>query len=66
MKTARAVATIALGLLLAGCSDDGTGLEASDLEGTWVASVYEYTDNAEAQNVVDIIQRDGASNPPAE
>ena len=44
-----------------GCDDDGTGLEAQDLRGTWVASVYEYTDNANAQNVTDIIQRDGAS-----
>ena len=44
-----------------GCDDDGTGLEAPDLRGTWVASVYEYTDNADAQNVTDIIQRDGAS-----
>ena len=48
-------------LALAGCSDNGTGLEAVDLQGTWNATVYEYTDNANSSNVVDIIQRDGAS-----
>ena len=55
------VTAIITSLALAGCSDDGTGLEAADLEGTWVASVYEYIDNADALNVVDLIQRDGAS-----
>ena len=52
---------IATGLVLAGCSDDGTGLEAVDLEGMWNAPVYEYTDNANASNVVDVIQTNGAS-----
>ena len=52
---------VAASLVLAGCSDDGTGLEAVDLQGTWIANVYEYTDNANSSNVVDIIQRDGAS-----
>ena len=31
------------------------------MQGSWTASVYEYTDNANSQNVVDIIQRDGAT-----
>ncbi len=44
-----------------GCDDDGTGLEAQDLRGSWAATVYEYTDNSDAVNVIDIIQRDGAS-----
>ena len=52
---------VAVSLVLTGCSDDGTGLEAVDLQGTWNATVYEYTDNANSSNVVDIIQRDGAS-----
>ena len=55
------VTAIAASLVFAGCSDNGTGLEAVDLQGTWIASVYKYTDNANAQNVVDLIQRDGAS-----
>ena len=55
------VTAFAVSLAFAGCSDDGTGLDAEDLEGTWVATVYEYTDNASAQNVLDLIQRDGAS-----
>lgn len=52
--------TLALAVSLAACGDT-TGLDAADLAGTWTATVYEYTDNANAQNVVDIIQRDGAS-----
>ena len=47
--------------VVSACGDDGTGLEATDLQGTWLASVYEYTDNADALNVVDLVQRDGAS-----
>ena len=61
MEVRSMVTVIAASLALGGCNDDGTGLEAVDLEGTWIASVYEYTDSANAQNVVDIIQRDGAS-----
>ena len=58
----RAVMTaVAASLVLTGCSDDGTGLEAVDLQGTWNATVYEYTDNTNSSNVVDIIQRDAAS-----
>ena len=52
---------VAASLVLVGCSDDGTGLEAVDLQGMWNATIYEFTDNANSQNVVDIIQRDGAS-----
>ena len=52
---------VATSLALAGCSDNGTGLEAVDLQGTWLATVHEYTDNANSSNVVDIIQRDAAS-----
>ena len=52
---------VATGLVLAGCSDDGTGLEVVDLEGAWMATVIEFTDNADLQNVVDVLQRDGAS-----
>ena len=54
------VAGIVASVAIAGC-DGGTGLEVADLQGTWIASVYEYTDNGNSQNVVDIIQRDGAS-----
>ena len=53
-------AMMATSLAFVGC-DDTTGLDADDLAGTWTAGVYEYTDNADAQNVVDVIVRDGAS-----
>lgn len=49
-----------LGLAVTAC-DDGMDLDAEGLQGRWIAGVYEYTDNANPQNVVDIIQRDGAS-----
>ena len=61
MKLNRLPPIIALTFAAVGCGDNGTGIEAVDLEGTWVASVYEFTDNANSQNVVDVIQRDGAS-----
>ena len=50
-----------LALVFAACSDSGAGLEAVDLQGTWVASSYEYTDTSNPQNVVDVIPRDSAS-----
>ena len=53
-------AAILISVAISGCGE-GTGLEVADLEGTWVASVYQYTDNGNSQNVVDIIQRDGAT-----
>jgi len=59
MKMRLMVVMIAASLALVGCGDS-TGLDAEDLQGSWVASVYQYTDNANSQNVVDIIQRDGA------
>ena len=61
MKLHRLLPILALVVVMVGCGDDGTGLEAVDLQGTWIASVYEFTDNANSQNLVDIIQRDGAS-----
>lgn len=64
MKVRRVLVIVAISastLGVVGCDDDGTGLEAPDLRGTWAATVYEYTDNDNAQNVTDIIQRDGAS-----
>ena len=61
MKLHRLLLILASAVVTVGCGDDGTGLEAVDLEGIWTASVYQFTDNANPQNVVDIIQRDGAS-----
>ncbi len=49
------------GALLATACGDSTGLDVVDLEGAWMATVIEFTDNADSQNVVDVIQRDGAS-----
>ena len=60
MKTVGIAAMMTAVLALVGCGDS-TGLDAEDLQGSWVATVYEYTDSANSQNVVDIIQRDGAS-----
>ena len=52
---------VATGLVLAGCSDGGTGLEVVDLEGTWNTTVYEYTDNTNSSSVEDVIQTNAAS-----
>lgn len=60
MNTLRSIITLGLATTLIACGDE-TGLEAVDLQGTWSASVYEYTDNSDSQNVVDLIQRDGAT-----
>lgn len=60
MKLLRPISFLALGLVVGACGDE-TGLDAVDLQGTWNATVYEYTDNADAQNVVDLIARDSAS-----
>lgn len=61
MQNHRSLPLLLLVLLMAACGDDGTGIEAVDLAGTWAATVYEFRDNADPQGVVDIIQRDGAS-----
>ena len=61
MKIANLTLALGLTLFLAGCGDSGTGLEATDLEGTWTAAQMEYTDNANSGTVVDIIARDGAT-----
>lgn len=61
MSIRRITMAAAAAILFAGCGDGGTGLDAVDLQGTWTATVYEFTDNANASNVVDIIARDGAT-----
>jgi len=53
--------TLLVFLGVAAACQDGTGLSADDLEGIWVATSYEFTDNANPQSKVDVIQRDGAS-----
>lgn len=60
MNIRRSTMLAAAAVIFTAC-DDGTGLEAVDLEGTWAASVYEFTDNANASNVVDVTVRDGAT-----
>ncbi|MEN8145558.1 MAG: hypothetical protein ABFS14_11470 [Gemmatimonadota bacterium] len=60
MKATRVTALLTAVLAFGACGDS-TGLDVEDLEGSWVASVIEYTDNANSANVVDIVQRDGAS-----
>lgn len=60
MNLIRVIPAMAIAATLVACGDE-TGLEAVDLQGTWAASVYEYTDNSDSQSVVDIGQRDGAT-----
>lgn len=60
MNARRLTEVIMIGLAMAGCGDE-TGLEAVDLQGTWRATVYEFSDNANSANVIDIVQRDGAT-----
>jgi hypothetical protein len=61
MRNLRSIYSLATLLVLGACGDDGTSLDTVGLEGTWNATVIEFTDNANSQNVVDLIQRDGAS-----
>lgn len=60
MKYARRLLAIAAALSITACGDP-TSLDPIDMIGVWSATVYEYTDNANASSVVDIIQRDGAT-----
>ncbi|MEN8374369.1 MAG: hypothetical protein ABFS34_02855 [Gemmatimonadota bacterium] len=61
MKTRLIWMAAAAGLVLSACGDDGSGIEAQDLRGSWSATIYQLTDDADGQNQVDLIQRDGAS-----
>ena len=61
MKCIRSITLLLLMLSTAAACSETTGLDAVDLEGTWNATVIEFTDNADSQNVVDILQSDGAS-----
>ena len=60
MKIQRTLAVLALCFLSAAC-EDGTSLDAVGLEGTWNATLIEFTNNADTTQVVDIAQRDNAS-----
>lgn len=60
MEFRRLVTALTIGLAATACGDE-TGLEAVDLQGTWTATAYEFTDNANSAEVVDVIVRDGAS-----
>ncbi len=60
MNVHKSLTAVAVSIALVGCSES-TGLDAEDLQGSWTAAVYEYTDNANASNVEDIIQTNGAS-----
>ena len=61
MTNLRSICSLTILLTLGACGDDGTSLDAVGMEGTWNATVIEFTDNADSQNVVDLIQRDGAT-----
>ena len=60
MKVLGVVAVLATSLLTAGCSDRLTGLAIGDVAGLWTASLYEYSDNANSQTRVDLVQSFGA------
>ena len=60
MKIHRALTGVALGLGLMGCND-AAGLGLIQLRGIWIADSIVYTDNADANNTVDTVVRDGAS-----
>ena len=53
------ISTLAL-VLMAGCGDDSTGLEADDLAGTWTATSLVFTQTAAPMASVDIVAQDMA------
>ena len=53
------ISTLAL-VLMAGCGDDSTGLEADDLAGTWTATSMVFTQTAAPMASVDIVAQDMA------
>ena len=61
MKILRSIAVLSLAAITAACGDDGTSLDSVGLEGTWDATVIEFTSNSDPLAVVDIAQRDGAT-----
>jgi len=55
-------AALVLALTTTGCGEDEPlAPVVGDLGGTWLASVYEFTDNTTGQLVVDVIARDDAT-----
>ena len=59
MQLKRLIA-VGVTVLLAAACGDSTGVTVQDLEGTWNATLYQYTDNANAAQQVDLIAQ-GAS-----
>jgi hypothetical protein len=47
-------------ILIAGCGDDATGVDADDIAGTWTATAIVFTQTAAPMTVVDIVD-EGAS-----
>lgn len=72
MKLRTVTVLLAVSGALAGCGDDPVGPGIGDLTGTWVATTYEFRDNATGTMAVDLIQAggsltmaiDGSQDPP--
>lgn len=54
----RAIGILLLAAAASACSDS-TGLEANDLAGTWVATVWDLTNPADASQSMDMLAADG-------
>ncbi len=54
------ISTLAL-ILMTGCGDDGTGVDADDIAGTWTATSMLFTADADANDTADIIVDDVAT-----
>ena len=52
---------IGMSVFVAMACGESTGVTVQDLEGTWNATLYQYTDNANAASQVDLIAFQGAS-----
>ena len=60
MQLKRLTAVCVSAVLATACGES-TGVTVQDLEGTWNATLYQYTDNANAASQVDLIAFQGAS-----
>jgi len=55
----RVYAAIAAAVFIVGCGDS-TGVEVDDLEGTWIATSYVFTNIANTSQTVDVISQGGS------
>ena len=60
MKRLRVLSVFLVAWSSAGCDDTVLGLPIGDIGGLWTSATYEWVDNANDQNRVDLVAQDGA------